>query len=131
PLRRFTYRDFICLNERSALGGGDQPGGDVTFWFLADIGQIVDAQPDFYAGVEYQAGYIQGKLAVPIEGEIIMFGRSADCGDEHLAGSRGGGGRGASESSPAVVPGVGREGRGKCGFVKGQADTGRCARGRG
>ena len=93
PLRRFTYRDFICLNERSALGGGDQPGGDVTFWFLADVGQIVDAQPDFYAGVEYQAGYIQGKLAVPIEGEIIMFGRSADCGDEH------------SETSPPLFPG--------------------------
>jgi len=82
PLQSFTYSDFICLNDPSTLGAGDQPDGDVTFWFQADVGQIVDSQPRFYAGVEDQKGYIYGKLTVPIEGEIIMFGRSADCGDD-------------------------------------------------
>jgi hypothetical protein len=91
PVRRFTYSDFICLNEPSAPG--DQHDGDVSFWFLTDVGQIVDAQPDFYAGVEYQEGYIRGKLTVPIEGEIIMFGRAADCGAEH------------AETAPPLFPG--------------------------
>jgi hypothetical protein len=93
PVRRFTYRDFICLNESSAPGAGEQQHGDVSFWFQADVGQIDDAQPDFYAGVEYQEGYIRGKLTVPIEGEIIMFGRPADCGAEH------------AEASPPLFPG--------------------------
>jgi len=91
PVQRFAYRDFICLNEPSAPG--EQQDGDVSFWFQADIGQIDDAQPDFYAGVEYQEGYIRGKLAVPIEGEMIMFGRPADCGAEH------------AEASPPLFPG--------------------------
>jgi hypothetical protein len=84
PARRFTYRDFICLNEPPAPAAGEQQHGDVSFWFQADVGQIDHAQPDFYAGVEYQEGYIRGKLAAPIEGEIIMFGRPADCGAEHV-----------------------------------------------
>jgi hypothetical protein len=67
--------------------------GNVSFWFQTDVGQIVAAQPDFYAGVEYQEGYIRGKLTVPIEGEIIMFGRPADCGAEH------------AETSPPLFPG--------------------------
>ena len=83
PVRRFTYSDFICLNEPSARGAGEQHDGNVSFWFLTDVGQITGTQPDFYAGVEYQEGYIRGKLAVPIEAEIIMFGRPADCGAEH------------------------------------------------
>jgi len=87
PVRRFTYRDFICLNEPSAPGAGEQQHGDVSFWFQADVGQIDGAQPDFYAGVEYQEGYIRGKLTVAIEGEIIMFGRPADCGAERAEGA--------------------------------------------
>ena len=43
--------------------------------------------------MEYQEGYIRGKLTVPIEGEIIMFGRPADCGAEH------------AETSPPLFPG--------------------------
>ncbi len=93
PVRSFTYRDFICLNEPSAPGAGEQQHGDVSFWFQADVGQIDGAQPDFYAGVEYQEGYIRGKLTVPIEGEIIMFGRPADCGAEH------------AEAAPPLFPG--------------------------
>jgi hypothetical protein len=93
PVRRFSYVDFICLNEPSALGAGEQQHGNVSFWFQADVGQIAGAQPDFYAGVEYQEGYIRGKLGVPIEGEIIMFGRPADCGAEHV------------ETSPPLFPG--------------------------
>jgi hypothetical protein len=93
PVRRFSYRDFICLNEPSVLGAGEQQHGNVSFWFRADAGQIAGAQPDFYAGVEYQKGYIRGKLSVPIEAEIIMFGRPADCSAEHL------------ESSPPLFPG--------------------------
>jgi hypothetical protein len=83
PVRDFTYRDFICLNEPPARGAGGQQHGNVSFWFQADVGQIDAAQPDFYAGVEYQEGYIRGKLTVPIEGEIIMFGRAADRGADH------------------------------------------------
>jgi hypothetical protein len=92
PVRHFTYRDFICLNEPSAPGAGEQHG-DVSFWFQADLAQIDGAQPDFYAGVEYQEGYIRGKLTVPIEGEIIMFGRPADSGADH------------AEASPPLFPG--------------------------
>jgi len=87
PVGRFTYRDFICLNEPSAPGAGEQQRGDVSFWLQADVGQIDGAQPDFYAGVEYQEGYIRGKLTVPIEGEIIMFGRPADCGADRAEAS--------------------------------------------
>ena len=43
--------------------------------------------------MEYQEGYIRGKLAVPIEGEMIMFGRPADCGAENV------------ETSPPLFPG--------------------------
>jgi hypothetical protein len=92
-VRRFTYSDFICVNEPPTRGAGEQKDGNVSFWFLADVGQIASAQPDFYAGVEYQEGYIRGKLTVPIEGEIIMFGRPADCGAEH------------AETSPPLFPG--------------------------
>jgi len=93
PVQRFTYRDFICLNEPSAPGAGEPQHGSVSFWFQADVGQIDDAQPDFYAGVEYQEGYIRGKLTAPIEGEIIMFGRPADSGAEH------------AEAAPPLFPG--------------------------
>src|SRR5215467_112296 len=50
PVRRFTYSDFICLNEPPAPGAGEQRDGNVSFWFLTDAGQIAGAQPDFYAG---------------------------------------------------------------------------------
>ena len=93
PVRRFSYADFICLNEPSARGAGVQQHGNVSFWFRPDVGQIAGAQPDFYAGVEYQEGYIRGKLGVPIESEIIMFGRPADCGAENV------------ETSPPLFPG--------------------------
>ena len=93
PVRRFSYSDFICLNEPSVPGAGERRDGNVSFWFQTDVGQIVAAQPDFYAGVEYQEGYIRGKLTVPIEGEIIMFGRPADCGAEQ------------AETSPPLFPG--------------------------
>jgi hypothetical protein len=86
PLRDFSYRDFICLNEPAAFGGGDQPDGDLTFWFQADAGQVRARQPGFFAGVEPRRDLprdqIEQKLAVPVEGAILMFGRSADCGDQ-------------------------------------------------
>jgi hypothetical protein len=82
PLRDFSYRDFICLNESSAFGGGDQPDGDVTFWFQADAGQVMARQPGFFAGVEPRRDQIEQNMAVPVEGAILMFGRSADCGDQ-------------------------------------------------
>jgi hypothetical protein len=86
PLRDFSYRDFICLNEPAAFGGGDQPDGDVTFWFQADAGQVMARQPGFFAGVEPRRDLprdqIEEKLAMPVEGAILMFGRSADCGDQ-------------------------------------------------
>lgn len=93
PVRHFTYRDFICLNEPPARGAAGQQHGNVSFWFQADVGQIDGAQPEFYAGVEYQEGYIRGKLAVPIEGEIIMFGRPADCAADH------------AQAAPPLFPG--------------------------
>src|SRR5262249_32968935 len=93
PVRHFTYGDFICLNEPSAPAAGEQQDGDVSFWFLTDVGQIARAQPDFYAGVEYQEGYIGGKLTVPIEGESIMSGGPAE------------GAAGHAEPSPPLFPG--------------------------
>jgi hypothetical protein len=86
PLRDFSYRDFICLNEPAAFGGSDQPDGDVTFWFQADAGQVMARQPGFFAGLEPRRDLprdqIEQKLAVAVEGAILMFGRSADCGDQ-------------------------------------------------
>jgi hypothetical protein len=82
PLQDFTYSEFICLNEPAALGNGDQPDGDVTFWFRADGGQVTARQPGFFAGVEPWRHQIERKLASPAEAAILMFGRSADCGDQ-------------------------------------------------
>ena len=82
PRQLFTYSDFICLNQPSFFGAGDQPDGDVTFWFLTETGQITDRQPAFFAGLEQQRrDEIEHLLAGQIEGGILMFGRSADCGD--------------------------------------------------
>lgn len=82
PREFFSYSDFICLNQPSFLGAGDQPDGDTTFWFQTDTGQIA-RQPAFFDLVAPQLrGEIEDKLKDPIEGEILMFGRLADCGDD-------------------------------------------------
>jgi hypothetical protein len=67
------YHSFIC--------GGDGDGdGDVTFFILADTGQIQQRQPDFFAGVDQHThAEVEGKISSPIEGEIIMYGRGPDC----------------------------------------------------
>ena len=78
----FSYSEFICLNDPAAFGNGDQPDGDVSFWLRADAGQVMARQPGLLAGVEPRRGQIEQQLAGPIEAAILMFGRSADCGDE-------------------------------------------------
>jgi hypothetical protein len=84
PQQVFSYSDFICLNDGSLLlGSEDQDDGDTTFWFQTDTGQIA-RQPAFFDPAfsnELQIE-IEQKLKGPIEGEILMFGRSADCGDD-------------------------------------------------
>jgi hypothetical protein len=82
PLQDFTYSEFICLNEPASFGNGDQPDGNVTFWLRADAGQVIGRQPGFFAGVEPWRDQIEQELAGPVEGAILMFGRSADCGDQ-------------------------------------------------
>jgi hypothetical protein len=78
----FSYGEFICLNDPAGFGDADQPDGDVTFWLQADVGQVTARQPGFFAGVESRRGQIERQLAAPIAGAILMFGRSADCGDQ-------------------------------------------------
>jgi hypothetical protein len=80
--QEFSYSEFICLNDPAAFGNGDQPDGDVSFWLRADAGQVTARQPGLLAGVEPRRGQISQQLAGPIEAAILMFGRSADCGDE-------------------------------------------------
>jgi hypothetical protein len=82
PRQSFSYSDFICLNQPSFLGWGTQDDGDATFWFLTDPGQLARQQA-FFGLVEPQLrDEIEHKLKDQIEGEILMFGRSADCGDD-------------------------------------------------
>ena len=89
-----SYSDFICLNDPSFFGVGDQPDGDVTFDFLIDRDQVSQRQPNFLAGVNSPArADIVTKMAGSIEGEIIMYGRGADCDDD------------AKETSPPLFPG--------------------------
>jgi hypothetical protein len=81
-LQDFSYSEFICLNDPGTFGNGDQPDGDVTFWLQTDAGQVMARQPGFFAGVETRRRQIERQLAAPIAGSILMFGRSADCGDQ-------------------------------------------------
>jgi hypothetical protein len=84
PQEVFSYSDFICLNDGSlAFGLEDQDDGDTTFWFQTDTGQIA-RQPAFFdpASSNELRIEIEQKLKARIEGEILMFGRSADCGDD-------------------------------------------------
>ena len=82
PLQDFTYSEFICLNDPASLGNGDQPDGNVSFWFQADAVQVMAGQPGLVAGDQARRDQIEQQLASPIEGAILMFGRSADCGDQ-------------------------------------------------
>jgi hypothetical protein len=78
----FSYSDFICLNQPSFFGAGSQDDGDTCFWFRIDTDQV-GRQQGFFDLVEPQLrDEIEHKLKDPIEGEILMFGRSADCGDD-------------------------------------------------
>ena len=81
-LQDFTYSEFICLNDPAGFGNGDQPDGNVTFWLQADAGQVTARQPGFFAGVGPRRDQIEQQLAGPVEAAILMFGRSADCGDQ-------------------------------------------------
>lgn len=78
----FSYSEFICLNDPVTFGSEDQPDGDVTFMLQADAGQVTASQPGFFAGAESRRDQIERQLAAPIAGAILMFGRSADCGDQ-------------------------------------------------
>jgi hypothetical protein len=67
------YHSFIC-------GGDDDGDGDVTFFILADMGQIQQRQPNFFAGVDQSThADVEAKMRSPLEGEIIMYGRAPDC----------------------------------------------------
>jgi hypothetical protein len=93
-----TYDDFICLNGSSFLGILDQEDADVTFECQVDVDQINTRQPDFFArgwSDPSQIRNAQTLLEAPIEGEIIMFGKVADCGDE------------GNNDAPSLFPGWG------------------------
>jgi hypothetical protein len=81
-LQDFTYSEFICLNDPAGFGNGDQADGNATFWLQADAGQVTARQPGFFAGIGPRRDQIERQLAGPIEAAILMFGRSADCGDQ-------------------------------------------------
>lgn len=81
-LQDFSYSEFICLNDPAETGNGEQPDGNVSFWLQADAGQVTARQPGFFTGVEPRRDQIERQLAGPIEAAILMFGRSADCGDQ-------------------------------------------------
>jgi len=81
-VRDFTYSEFICLNDPAASGSGDQPDGNATFWLQAEAGQLTARQPGFLAGAGPRHDQIEQQLVGPIEAAILMFGRSADCGDQ-------------------------------------------------
>jgi hypothetical protein len=81
-LQDFTYSEFICLNDPAEFGNGDQPEGDVRFGFQADVRQVMARQPAFLAGLEQRRSKVEQQLAGRVEGAILMFGRSADCGDQ-------------------------------------------------
>jgi hypothetical protein len=97
PQQSFTYNEFICLNQPSFFGAGQQNDCDATFMMAADTGQITQRQPFFFDGVGADKDNVTYKLTGSdvggFEGEIIMFGRSADCNDE------------GAETSPAIFPG--------------------------
>lgn len=82
PLQDFTYSEFICLNDPASFGNGDQPEGDVSFWLQADTGQLTAGQPGFRTDCQVRRGRAGQQPAGPIETAILMFGRSADCGDQ-------------------------------------------------
>ena len=73
PDRAHSYGSFAC--------DGDYDGdGDLTFFFLVDREHIALYQPHFFAGVDHQAeAEAQHKMLIPVEGEIIMYGRAAAC----------------------------------------------------
>jgi hypothetical protein len=82
PLQDFTYSEFICLNDPASFGKGGQPDGDVSFWFRADAGQMMAGQAGLGAGGQARRDRIEQQPAGPTEAAILMFGRSADCGDQ-------------------------------------------------
>jgi hypothetical protein len=94
PDQSRSYSDFICFNNSLTYGVGgvgDQPDGDVTFYFLIDRDQVRDRQPAFFAGIEQEQTLVFGTMLAPVEGEIIMYGRAANCD--------------AKEATPPLFPG--------------------------
>jgi hypothetical protein len=85
--RDHHYGTFVC-------SGDDQGDGDLTFHFEVDHEQITQWQQDFFTRVDstIEAEAWQ-KMLSPVEGELIMFGRSAGCDDPAL------------ELSPPLFPG--------------------------
>jgi hypothetical protein len=92
-----SYNDFICLNSPSFLGLGDQIDGDVYFDIKVDVDQINTGQPDFFAGMSH-IQLVQSELQNNTHAEIIMFGKSADCGDT------------GNNEAPSLFPGWGEAG---------------------
>jgi hypothetical protein len=93
PGQGFSYSDFICLNSPSpSLGLGGQNDCDATFKMLGDVSQIDQRQPQFFDGIDAaKKDVVHAKLggeadATGFEAEMIMFGRSADCGDDNADG---------------------------------------------
>jgi hypothetical protein len=71
--RGIDYRSFIC-------GGDDDGDGDITFHLLVDRDQIQGRQPGFFVGINpLTQSEAEAKMLSPLEGEIIMYGRSPDC----------------------------------------------------
>jgi hypothetical protein len=99
PSSGFSYNDFMCLNDRSlSLGVADQDDCDASFYIRSDTNQVAQRQPLFFDGIEegdkdvvYHR--LSGDGTDGFEGEIIMFGRSADCNDD------------LAENFPALLPG--------------------------
>ena len=75
-----TYRDFICLDNNNS-----PPDGDLNIRFQIDRAQL-DRQTNFWTdGWDTNPGDIMAKLDDSnneLHLEVIMFGRTAECGDD-------------------------------------------------
>jgi hypothetical protein len=95
PQQSYTYNEFICLNESWLIPGAlrGQNDCDATFMMLCDTSWI-DRVPHFFDEVEeYHDTIYQSVTDENFEGEMLMYGRSADCNDE------------GAETRPAIFPG--------------------------
>jgi hypothetical protein len=97
----FSYHNFICAHDPE-IGGGwlhnQDDDGDATFMMQAAVDQIAQRQPFFFDGVPGEdkdtiESRLTGADVGGFEGEMLMFGRAADCNDD------------GAETSSALFPG--------------------------